>query len=197
MRTSSAEESNENLPNESGDIMTDNYDANGNVLSQNPVADVDGAGTEFVKDVVGARTDDHDTTTLAGRVHRQDDHTHKPANVYPTLAPAVTVTAGTGAAFTLGAFVEIVPASTITEDFDVHFVNAEQMSANVTYELVLYNVSTEIARMRITRDATQLKSDGVPLTMAVQPANSQIRAKVASSVDNADTINITLAYHTY
>ncbi len=177
--------------------MTANYDANGNILNQSPSPSADAAGTAYVSDAVGNRADLHSTDSIAGRIHALNDHIHSAAKVYPTLANPVQLVAGTGAIWTLGSFVEVVPANAIQSSFDIHWINAEAMSADVTYEIVLYAVEVEIGRTRITRTANQTKHDGKAFMTPLVPANTQIKAKVASSADNADTVSIALDYHTY
>ncbi len=176
--------------------MTGNYDANGNTLNQSPSPSADAAGTAYVSDVVGNRADTHSTDSIAGRVHAAEEHIHSAGKVHPTGAAGTLVTA-TATPWTLGGFAEVVPGSTIGSPFDIHFINFEAMSASTTYELVLYNATTEIARVRVSRTATQDKKDGVPVTMAIQAADSQIQAKVMSASGNADTVNISLSYHLY
>jgi hypothetical protein len=92
------------------------------------------------------------------RIHHLDEHVHSASNVYPTLAGGVVVSTGAGA-WQEGAFVEIVPASTISGGgegrFDIHWVSVENISANGVYELSLYSGAgdTEIARVRFTKSA--------------------------------------------
>ena len=127
-----------------------------------------------------------------------DEHFHKESKCYPTLAGGVTVTGAAGA-WTLGSFAEIVPVNTITEDFDIHFVNIENANVEDTYELRLYATTTEIACVRFT--TTQVAGRLIPAQTNVQTpiisANSQIQAKIASSSGGSDTATISLQYHVY
>lgn len=130
------------------------------------------------------------------RVHILEEHAHSASNCYPTLANGTTVTGAVGA-WTLGAFAEVVPASTITEPFDVHFISIEDLSAVDVYEIVLYAATTEIGRIRVARTANQDSTTQVPIQMHIQPANTQIQAKCATSAGGSDTAVIALHYHTY
>jgi len=128
------------------------------------------------------------------------DHIHSEQKVYPSMASGVTVTSS-ATAWTLGSAATIVPANAISSEFDIHWVNleAESSAAGAVYELVLYGNDTEIARCRFA-------SIGVPATTIfnsfkiitpVQAAGTTITAKLASSNAAADTVDISLSYHTY
>lgn len=125
------------------------------------------------------------------------DHVHGPCKVYPTLAAGVTATSN-GSAWVLGDFVEVVPANTITKDFDIHYINIAAASGNDTYELVLYygNSDIECGRVRISRNSTQYNPPLIPFMCDILPANSKIRAKVACS-SGSFTLTLSLFYHTY
>jgi len=131
-----------------------------------------------------------------GKLHTIEEHVHAVGCVYPTLASGVTVTAG--AAWTLGAFVEVVPASTITDEFDIHYVSIENISANDVYELHLYYGAgdTLAGMVRFVKNAAVDAVVNVPFMTPLIPANSRIRAKLASA-SGGDNADISVFYHTY
>lgn len=140
-------------------------------------------------------------THIAGRETTWDkaeileEHNHSTAECYPTLANGVTVTTAAGA-WTLGNFVEIVPVNTITEDFDIHHINVEAVSADDCYEVVLYAETTEIGRVRgYVKD--QSSHPVWEFQDVIIAANSQIQAKLASQNGGAETMTISIHYHTY
>jgi hypothetical protein len=128
-----------------------------------------------------------------------DEHFHSASKVYPTGTTGAVITSASDA-WTLGNFTEIVPVNTITEDFDIHWVNIEGVSADGIYEIVLYAATTEIGRMRFTAtdiaNATFLAERKMQTKILFK--NTQIQAKVMT--DNGgqqDTVTISLHYHTY
>lgn len=123
---------------------------------------------------------------------------HSESRVYPTLANGVTITAGV-AAWTLGAFATIIPGGAITETFDIHYISIEDLSAVAVYELVLYYGATdeEAGKVRMTKNAVMDGTQNVPFQTVIIPASSQVRAKLASSTAVADTVDISVFYHTY
>ena len=163
-----------------------------------PIPGQDSANNSYIQDVVGNKTDTHAGDSLYGKIETLTDHIHSTTKVYPTLANGVTVTGD--AAWTLGAFVEIVPVNTITSDFDIHFIDIEDISANDVYELVLYKglggSEIEIGRIRFTKDAVQAGTVNQPFQTELIAANERISAKVASS-SGSDNVTISIRYHTY
>lgn len=146
----------------------------------------------------GTADDAYDAETLGGRTHQLIHHIHGDTEVYPTLAAGVVVTGAAGA-WGEGAFAEIVPASTITTAFDIHWVNVEALSGNDTFELSLYYGAsdTECARIRLVQTAAQSATLQHQMMTPVIPANSRIRAKLASLGGGSDTATVSIQYHTY
>lgn len=134
---------------------------------------------------------------IAELLHYVEEHLHSPCKVYPSLAAGVTVAGGAGA-WALGNFVTIVPASTITAEFDIHWISIENISANDVYELVLYYGASDIeaGRVRFVKTSVTEAVTNIPFQSIVIPANSQIRAKLASA-SGGDNVTISLFYHTY
>jgi hypothetical protein len=131
-------------------------------------------------------------------IHTTEEHLHNEGKVYPTLATGVIVTSS-ATAWTLGNYAEVIPGGTVTEDFDIHWIVVEGASADATYEIVLYKSTTEIARTRITIPdfANIVMLQSVPILSPVVDGNYQIQAKVATENAAADTITISVGYHTY
>ena len=160
--------------------------------------DLEGRVTKFLTDL-GNRDDGHTGTTLFSRLLRAAEHIHSAQLVYPTLADGVALTTAAGD-WGLGTITEIVPANTITAEFDIHEVLVEDVNTqDKTYELVLYygGSDTECARVRFA--ATSNKG-GVPAQFVMTPlipANSKIRAQLAIEDGSGKTAKISLRYHEY
>lgn len=162
------------------------------VPSKNSVVNAD------VSDVVGNKTDDENGNSLYSLAYLTDKHDHSVSKCYPSLSNGVTVTGGAGA-WVLGDFVEVVPASTITSPFDIHWINISSASAADEYELHLYygDSDTEAGCIRMTEPLGAPTVPSVPFQTPLIPANSKIRAKLASSTGGADTITFSINYHIY
>ena len=145
------------------------------------------------------------TASAMAYLYTNEKHDHGVHRVYPapadTAAMAISdlgVAVLGGAANTLGNFVEIIPASTVTSPFDAHFINVLGVSVNSeNWELHLYDCSdNEIVRMVWTLSATADKNVKVPIITPMLPANECVKAKIRT-VGGGDTATIQLAYHTY
>lgn len=141
-----------------------------------------------------------DAGDVAGSLHILEEHIHTPAHQYPSLADGVTVTATSGAGtWTLGTKVEIVPADTITDAFDIHFISIEDISANGQFEMHLFEGPSDnfIGSIRFVRNTLQNATINVPIQTPIVAANQRIRAALASSDDGGQTVDISLFYHEY
>lgn len=125
-------------------------------------------------------------------------HLH-PASLkcYPTLASDVALVCGDGAPWTLSAFTEIVPASTIASNFDIIGIVISG-AAQDQYELVLYYGAsdTEFGRVRFAAGAAGTHVGFIPFESPMIAANSKIRAKLAglAGVDESGC-GISIVYH--
>lgn len=138
------------------------------------------------------------TDNLYGKLSALLKHVHGTSYNYPTLAAGKTLTAGNG--WALGSKVEIVPASTIGDHFDIHWLNTGVASEVATYEIHLFKgglgAEIFIGSQRTTRISNQAGALSIPIMTELLNANERISAAVASSTNGA-TIVVSLTYHTY
>lgn len=160
------------------------------------VQDIDSTKNDNIRDVIGGKSDTHAGNSIYSVNSRLDEHVHAVQLPYPTLADPVTVTSS-ASAWTLGAFAEIVPVSTITSDFDIHFVIISSISANDEYELALYAATTLIACVAFVKSAAGEPSTPLTIQTPINPANTQIQAKLASKAALARTVDVKILYHLY
>ena len=163
------------------------------VPAQDAVANIN------VVDVVGNKTDTHDGTSLRAFAHTVNEHFHNPQEVYPTLADGITLTTAAGD-WALGALTQIVPASTIGDDFDIHEVVIEDVNTqDKTYELVLYSGAgdAEIGRTRFSSAANKGGVPNVTVQTPIIAADSRIRAQLAIQDGGSKTALISIRYHIY
>jgi len=158
---------------------------------------VDSPNNNNFADVLGQKGDGSSGDSLYSLAHILNDHVHSPCWVYPSLAPGTLITAG-GGAWNLGAFAQVIPAAAKNQPFDIHYISVEQISANDVYELVLYYGPTDLecGRVRFTKNAVQDGTMNVPMQTPVLPADSRIRAKIASGA-GGNNVNISLFGHSY
>ena len=163
-----------------------------------PVPSQNSADNNYIQEVVGNKTDTHVGNSLYAYGKAVYEHVNASSKVYPTLAAGVTVVAG--AAWVLGDFIEIVPASTITTNFMIHNIGVEALSANDTYELVLYkgaeSSEIEVGRVRFAKNSNFDAIVNQPFQTAIILANERISAKIASA-GGTSTATISIFYHVH
>lgn len=159
-----------------------------------------GTDNIFINDIIGNRNDIHTNDNLYARAHTQYEHTHSVSHYYPSLASNVTLTAG-ASSFSLGSITTIVPANTITSDFDIHFIHLTNASAAGNYVIRLYQGSTgaetQIGEVRVTQAVGLANLAPLPVMTPLINANTRISGAIATSTSGAATIDIALNYHTY
>jgi len=150
-----------------------------------------------MRDVIGNQSDSHTGTTLMGRLNLLDEHNHSISMCYPTLGVGVAVPTH-GDPWTLGVATEIIPASTITNDYDVHYVSVEALDDNAVYELRIFHGAgtTAAGCVRFTKNANLDATSNVPMLTTLIPANNNLSAQLASSV-GASSATISVSYHEY
>lgn len=128
-----------------------------------------------------------------------DEHMHSQSRVSPSLAPGITITDG-ASPWILGNLAVLMESGSSTGPFDIHAINLANVSANDTYEMVLYTSSTvltEIGRTRFSRGgANTNNSSRVEFQTVIVPANSIIVGKVASQT-GGNSVTTSVIYHQY
>jgi hypothetical protein len=170
-------------------------------LSDLNVPSADSADNVNMVDVIGNKTDTHDGTSLYSLSDILNDHVHKGSKVYPTLAAPTPLAKAAGAWAAFPTPTQIIPASTISLPFDIHWVNISSISANGDFELKLYKGAAlsevEIAHIAFSRTAVQSQEGAQPIQMPIQVADERISAAISSSNAAADTVAVKLYYHEY
>lgn len=167
------------------------------MLNRTRVPSKDEKNNDFIHQVIGNKEDGHDGNSIMSVLHTLEEHVHKPSKVYPTGAGGVTVTAAAGA-WTLGAAATIIPASTVTSTYDVHYILLESASGDDTFELVLYDDGTECGRIRLTTvDVANARVfTAFPIQTSLLEPNSALTAKVMCSAGSLNVV-VSVFYHTY
>lgn len=150
--------------------------------------------------VLGFVNSSYLNNNIWGYSQRNEKHSHSIGYCYPNLATGILVTCGSGA-WQLGNFIEIIPANTIDDYFDIHWLHGYSASVTDSYQINLYQGiegnETLISEVPFIREATQAGvSPNKIITPLLQP-NTRITAKGASLSGGNDTIRVKLQYHKY
>ena len=183
-----------------GAINDSDADLHADLVTVDGKVDVVDTNVDGIVTNVGTSTQFASNKTLLGYNNSFYQHIHSPGKCYPTLASGVTIT-GHNTAWTLGNKTEVIPADTITNAFDLHFVNIEAASATDAYEIVVYGGTVgnevEIGRVRAHKNSVQSGANNVPIQVAPQAANTRISVAIASSSGGGGTLTVSFFYHEY
>lgn len=144
-----------------------------------------------------------DTTAILADTEELLEHFHGTTLTYPNIGAGgawvqgTAIAAGGVGAGVFGLAVTVLPAVATANPFDIHWLAIELLPANTTYELVLLNGATELARVRFTRVTNQESINGLPVMCPVVAAGTAITARCANAAGNTGTMRISLQYHEY
>lgn len=161
---------------------------------------LNGKEQSAVRAQIGEVTDGHNDATIYGYSKQNTEHNHGETFTYPALANPVTLTAGGTAWAAHPSPTEVIPATTIGSDFDIHWITISGISANGDYELCLYtgSANTKAATVPFTRNAVQSQEGSLTLiTPLILSANDKVSASISSGNAAADTAKVKVSYHTY
>jgi hypothetical protein len=154
-----------------------------------------------ISDVIGNKTDNEAGTSVMSALYVLMKHNHSAMKVYPTLASPTQINKVSTAAWGVDANpTQIIPANTIADPFDIHFINFGSISANDQYELILFQgapgAETEIARAAFDRNTT-FSEGTAPVQTPMLAANTRVSAKLTSGAASARNVSVKLSYHIY
>lgn len=126
-------------------------------------------------------------------------HVHSPAYPYPNLADPINIISGSGA-WNYGAYTELIPADTIEEAFDIHWIHTAEISAQDNYQIELYSgapgAEIPIGAIAFSRDSNQVQTASQPIQIPPQLKDTRISARLASGT-GSDNCDIKLYLHEY
>ena len=126
---------------------------------------------------------------------------HSKSCTYPKLANSIQLQKATGVWAALPTPTEIIPASTVTSPFDLHWANINTISANGDYLVAFYKGAAlseiEICCIPVSRSAVQSQEGSVQLITELLDANERISAAISSSNNTQNTLNLKVIYHIY
>ena len=170
------------------------------------VPTVNSSANTDIADVIGNKNDSDNgganipgVGSLYSLSYIFEKHMHSPSYVYPRNVSPITLTAGVGA-WTEGTKVEIIPASTIGDPYDVHYVLLGNISANDDYVIKVYygGAGSEVyyGECAVTRDTNQVRGSQVPLQGIILSANTRLSMSLLSGL-GSNTVDVKAYIHEY
>lgn len=164
------------------------------ILNGASIPAVNSTANTTMADVIGSKTDTHDGNSLYSRADALYDSIHVERNVYPTLAAGATVISG-DTNWALGAYATVIAGSVITNDFHIMAVSIESCNKDGVFELNLYKGAGDdtVTAIRFAIEGGFYGNQVYVIGSEEVAANSQIRARLASSDGQANQATITLS----
>lgn len=128
-------------------------------------------------------------------------HVHGATFLYPNKSNPITLTSAAPVWGTGGAITEVIPANTITKDFDLHYLVISNISADLFGVVDIYvgSAGNEIflASCAVTRTANFSRENYLPIQVQQIIANSRISCKFSDSTALSRTVGVKFAGHVY
>lgn len=128
-------------------------------------------------------------------------HIHGASFLYPDKANPVTLTSSAAAWSQTGTITEIIPANTITKDFDLHWASISDISANLYGVIDFFSGAVgqevKICSVDVVRTTAQSRENAMPMQIPQQPANTRISARFSDSTTSSRTVAVKLYGHVY
>jgi hypothetical protein len=170
----------------------------GTVTATIPVADADSAANVNIADVIGNKLDTHQGNSIYSLLDEVYDNLNNERLCYPSLADGVTVVSG-NTNWGYGAYATVVPVDTITHDFHIIAVSLEACNRDAVFQLELYKGAADdvVQAVRFAIAGGFWGNSVYVLGSEEVAANSQVRARLASSNGGAQiaTIRISIVYY--
>ena len=169
----------------------------------------DGGLLKAIKSVIGTISDyihvpyvlGATTNTIMAYLQTGYFHVHGASFVYPKYAAPVTLTSNAAAWNTTGTIAEVIPANTITKNFDLHWCSISAISAELDGIIDIYSgaVGEEvlIGSVDVVRTANFAREAAVPVQIPQQPANTRISCKFSDGTSSSRTVRVKFYGHVY
>jgi hypothetical protein len=155
------------------------------------VPSADSVSNTQMRDVIGNKNDSSDHPSIIGRLEYLFALFSETQSVYPSLAEAVEVTVANGEWAALPSPTEIVPASTITNQFII--MGVDVIDAVGAFHLRLYTGSAA-AEVELTNIVGVNGSQSFLPCYALVDANERISCSITDSVAGADVYAVKIIY---
>jgi hypothetical protein len=172
------------------------------VPSQNSAANI------LMRDVIGSKDDIvtvphvEGITSILGFLHTGYYHAHGKSFSYPDNADDVLLTSGSGAWSESGDIIEVIPANALdVDDFDLHWINISNISANATIQIDIFAGAAEsevrIGSSRSSRSTNQSRNGPAKVQIPQRLINTRISCRVNDSTSGTITVLVSFEGHYY
>jgi hypothetical protein len=139
--------------------------------------------------------------TVLAFLHTGYYHVHGAAFIYPDKSIPVTLASAIPSWDTTGNKVEVIPANTITKNFDLHWASISDISATLDGIIDIFSgapgAEVKIGAVDVVRTANFSRENAVPVQVPQQPANTRISCRFTDSTTSSRTVRVKFYGHVY
>ena len=142
-----------------------------------------------------------DTQTLMAFLATGYYHVHGASFVLPDKADPVTLTSSSASWSETGAIVEVIAASAVTKDFDLHWCSVWDISDSLYGIIDIFaggaGEEVKIGAVDVGRTANFSRESAMPVQIPQQPANTRISCRFSDSTTSPETVKVKFYGHVY
>ena len=168
---------------------------------------VNSSDNVLIRDVIGNKNDyvpvpyQEDVASILGFLKTGFYHVHGAAFLYPDKAVPVTLTSAAPSWDITGSKTEVIPASSITKNFDLHWASLSDISASLDGVIDIFagaiGEEVKIGAVDVVRTSNFSREQPVPVQVPQQPANTRISCRFSDSTTSSRTVRIKFYGHVY
>jgi hypothetical protein len=158
------------------------------------VTPADSARNTTWGDVIGSKLDTYEGDSLYSQIMKVLPNVRSERLVYPTLAAGATVVSA-NTDWTYGNYATVIPINTVVNPFHILALSIESCDRNAVFQLELYKGAADdiVTGVRFAVEGGFFGNQVYVVGSEQVDANSQIRARIASSDGTALIATITLS----
>lgn len=141
------------------------------------------------------------SNTILAHLNTVYYHMHGQSFSYPKLADSVNIVAGSGVWDNTGAITEVIPAATLVADFDLHWINIYNISANGEGLIQVYSggigLEVEIGSVKFNRNAVQSQEGPKRIQTPQIVAGARISCRLSDNTAGQLNCNVSFEGHYY
>lgn len=193
-----------NLIDDKVDVIDNNIDV---IDGYHDLPSANSTSNILIRDAIGNKQDfvtvpySEAANSILAFLHTGYYHVHGASFLYPDKADPVTLTSHADSWNATGTIVEIIPANTITKNFDLHWISMADISAELYGVIDLFSggagAEIKIGSVDVIRTSNFSREGYAPVQIPQQPANTRISARFSDSTTSQRTVKIKLYGHVY
>lgn len=128
-------------------------------------------------------------------------HVHGTSWIYPDLGNDITLTSGAGAWSETGNIIEVIPASTLAADYDIHWIGIHNLSDVAEYQIQVFSGASgsevKLDNIKTIRNSNFTREGPQVVHVPQIAANTRISCRLCDSTSGTVTCTVHFRGHYY